>query len=92
MKSTKSMLGSPVRRSVLKAGVTAAITAATTSRSVFAQTPRKIKLTLPWVAEGSNAFLFVALNKGYWKKQGLDVELVRGSGSALAAEAVGVRS
>lgn len=76
------------RRSLLKAGVASASLAAGAYAPVFAQT-RKVKFTLSWVAEGAVAYLYVALNKGYWKKLGLDVEIARGSGSAVAAEAVG---
>ncbi|GAA4323847.1 hypothetical protein GCM10023144_04960 [Pigmentiphaga soli] len=89
MTASDILPASPARRRVLKAGAVTALAAAGGARTVFAQTARKIKFTLPWVAEGSNAFLWVALNKGYWKKLGLDVELARGSGSAMAAEAIG---
>lgn len=50
---------------------------------------RKVKLTLPWVAEGSNAYAFVAKTNGYWADAGLDVEISRGYGSVAAAQAVG---
>jgi NitT/TauT family transport system substrate-binding protein len=50
---------------------------------------RKVKLTLPWVAEGSNAFAFVAKANGYWADAGLDVDISRGYGSVAAAQAVG---
>jgi NitT/TauT family transport system substrate-binding protein len=79
----------PSRRSVL---------AATTLAAPFllsgrprAQSLRKVKLTLPWVAEGSNAFAFVAKANGYWSDAGLDVEISRGYGSVAAAQAVGAK-
>jgi NitT/TauT family transport system substrate-binding protein len=53
------------------------------------QERRKVTFTLPWLAEGSNAFVFVAKAKGYWDELGLDVVVTRGYGSVAAAQAVG---
>ena len=53
------------------------------------QDKRKVSLTLPFLAEGSNAFAFVAKANGYWDEAGLDVQVSRGSGSVVAAQAVG---
>ena len=49
---------------------------------------RKVRLMLPWVAEGSNAYSFVAKANGDWANAGLDVEISRGYGSIAAAQAV----
>lgn len=54
-----------------------------------ASTPRKIKFVLPWLFVGGHAFEFVAAQEG-WKKRGLDVEIVRGTGSGAAAKNVAV--
>ncbi|WP_428492066.1 ABC transporter substrate-binding protein [Rhodopila sp.] len=59
------------------------------SHRLRAAPSRKIRLTLPWVAEGSNAVAFVAKANGYWADAGLDVEISRGYGSVAAAQAVG---
>jgi ABC-type nitrate/sulfonate/bicarbonate transport system substrate-binding protein len=48
-----------------------------------------VKFTLPWVAEGSNLWTFVAKGMGFWEKRGLDVDIARGSGSVAAAQAIG---
>ena len=58
-------------------------------RLVFAQTKKAVHFTLPWVAEGSNLFTFVAKGMGFWEKHGLDVDIARGSGSVAAAQAIG---
>ena len=58
-------------------------------RLVFAQNKKSIQFTLPWVAEGSNLFTFVAKGMGFWEKHGLDVDIARGSGSVAAAQAIG---
>jgi NitT/TauT family transport system substrate-binding protein len=54
-----------------------------------AQPLTKVKYTLPWVPEGSNLYAWVAKNKGFWKKRGLDVEVARGFGSVAATQALG---
>jgi ABC-type nitrate/sulfonate/bicarbonate transport system substrate-binding protein len=58
-------------------------------RLVFAQNKKAVTFTLPWVAEGSNLFTFVAKGMGFWEKHGLDVDIARGSGSVAAAQAIG---
>src|SRR5580700_5028009 len=56
---------------------------------VFAQNKKAVHFTLPWVAEGSNLFTFVAKGMGFWEKHRLDVDIARGSGSVAAAQAIG---
>ena len=75
------------RRAVL--GAAALATPFLLSSRLRAAPLRKVRLTLPWVAEGSNAYAFVAKANGYWTDVGLDVEIVRGFGSVAAAQAVG---
>ncbi len=75
------------RRTIL--GATALAAPFVVSSRLRAAPTRKVRLTLPWVAEGSNAVAFVAKAKGYWADAGLDVEISRGYGSVAAAQAVG---
>ena len=51
-----------------------------------AQTP--IKFTLDWVFQGPTAPFLVALDKGYYKAEGLDVTMDPGQGSAGAVQRV----
>jgi NitT/TauT family transport system substrate-binding protein len=44
----------------------------------------KIKLTLNWKYEGAQAWFFLAQDKGYFKAEGLDVEIDQGEGSAAS--------
>ena len=46
----------------------------------FAQT--KIKMVLNWKYQGPQAWFFVAQDKGYFKAEGLDVEIDQGEGSS----------
>ena len=71
------------RRSVLTTAALASLAGATRAAPL-----RKVRLTLPWLAEGSSSYAFVAKANGYWSDAGLDVEIVRGYGSVAAAQAV----
>lgn len=44
----------------------------------------KIKMVLNWKYEGAQAWFFLAQDKGYFKEEGLDVELDQGEGSAAS--------
>jgi NitT/TauT family transport system substrate-binding protein len=54
--------------------------------SLAAQTPQKVVFALNWFAVGDHAAYWVALDKGYYKARGLDVELQnsKGSGDSIA--------
>jgi NitT/TauT family transport system substrate-binding protein len=54
-----------------------------------AAAPQKITFTLDFEYAGRHAYYFVALEKGFYREAGLDVDIVRGSGSADAIRAVG---
>jgi NitT/TauT family transport system substrate-binding protein len=83
-----SIAGRLSRRRLLRlSGI--AVGGLTLPRLVFAQNRKTVKFTLPWVAEGSNLFTFVAKGMGFWEKHGLDVDIARGSGSVAAAQAIG---
>ena len=43
--------------------------------------PEKIKFQMDWVIGGKHALFYPAVEKGYYREQGLDVELLRGTGS-----------
>jgi NitT/TauT family transport system substrate-binding protein len=64
----------------------AAAALALASLPASAQTP--IKFTLDWVFQGPTAPFLVALEKGYYKAEGLDVSMDPGQGSAGAVQRV----
>jgi len=80
-------LGKHTRREFLaQVGATALGTGL--SVPAIAQSTPHITMTLPWLPQGSQFFSFIARNKGFWKKNGLDVEIVRGFGSGAAIQTV----
>ncbi len=76
------------RRVLLKTAAAGAIVPAV-ARTAMGQAPRKVTLTLSWVAEGASAYPYVAKSQRYWSDAGLDVTIVRGFGSVAATQAVG---
>ena len=68
-----------IARALLLSGVLAFAQA-----DVVAQT--KIRFQLDWVTEGQHAPFWVAQYKGYFKDEGLDVQLDLGSGSAVVVQ------
>ena len=53
----------------------------------IAQT-RQVKFTLPWLAQGSFAFVYVARAKDFMKKRGIDMSIARGFGSFASAQSI----
>jgi NitT/TauT family transport system substrate-binding protein len=50
-------------------------------QQAIAQAPEKVTVRFTWKLKGEYAPLFVALDKRYYKAEGLDVELAEGSGA-----------
>lgn len=77
------------RRFIQLAGAASALGIAAPAIS---QGATKVTFTTSWIPEGPNLFAYVARDKGFWKQNGLDVSVARGSGSGAAAQAVGANS
>src|SRR3977135_2807328 len=52
------------------------------------QAPEKFQFRLNWTLYGEHAGFFVARDKGFYKEEGLDVEILEGSGSTTVAQLV----
>src|SRR5881296_4009726 len=78
------------RRSFLAGSATAAATLAVAHPAVRAQTPAKLKFTLPWIPHGGYTHVFVAKKLGFWEKRGLDVAIDRGFGSGEVCKTLGL--
>jgi ABC-type nitrate/sulfonate/bicarbonate transport system substrate-binding protein len=49
---------------------------------------RQVKFTLPWLAQGSFAFVYMAQAKDFMKKRGIDMSIARGFGSFASAQSI----
>ena len=49
----------------------------------------KITLRLDWVVIGNNSMYYLALDKGFYAEEGLDVEIGPGQGSGSTSQVVG---
>jgi ABC-type nitrate/sulfonate/bicarbonate transport system substrate-binding protein len=49
---------------------------------------RQVKFTLPWLAQGSYAFVYMANAKDYMKKRGIEMSIARGFGSFATAQSI----
>ncbi len=74
------------RRNLLKAAGVVGV--ASMAPAVFAQGSRTVKFTLPWLAQGATAYMYVAQDQGMFKKRGIDIEISRGYGSLAAGQAI----
>jgi NitT/TauT family transport system substrate-binding protein len=54
-----------------------------------AQTPTKVKLRLDWKASGAHAPFYLGKQKSFYKDEGLDLDVISGSGSSDAIKQVG---
>jgi NitT/TauT family transport system substrate-binding protein len=61
--------------------VAVALLATGAPQTVLSQAAEKLTVRFTWKLKGEYAPLFVALDKGYYKAEGLDIELAEGSGA-----------
>lgn len=54
-----------------------------------AQTPEKVTLRLDWVNSGYHAIWYLAIDRGIFKTEDVDLEVLEGRGSAVVAQTVG---
>jgi NitT/TauT family transport system substrate-binding protein len=71
------------RRSALRFCLAAALLGAHCT-AALGQAPTRLRCTLDWRFEGQLAMFMMAKNKGYYEKEGLDVQLDSGAGSTSA--------
>jgi len=76
------------RKSVVLALVAAVAALSTSLTSVNAQQLEKFPFRLNWTLYGEHAPFFVARDKGFYKEEGLDVDILEGSGSTTVAQLV----
>ena len=72
--------GARALRTIVAAGL-ATLLVVGMSQSALSQAAEKLTLRFTWKLKGEYAPLFVALDRGYYKAEGLEVELAEGSGA-----------
>jgi NitT/TauT family transport system substrate-binding protein len=72
---------SPMRRLRTMVAAIGLLLACVAAQPAFAQAAEKLTVRFTWKLKGEYAPLFVALDKGYYKAEGLDVDLAEGSGA-----------
>ncbi|MBK9134253.1 MAG: ABC transporter substrate-binding protein [Betaproteobacteria bacterium] len=76
----------PSRRRAL--ATVAAGAAALAAAPLRAQAPDKVQLQLNWFHLADHSPIYLALKKGYFKEEGIDLTVLRGSGSADSAKKI----
>lgn len=76
------------RKGVVLALVAAVAALSASLTSVNAQQLEKFPFRLNWTLYGEHAPFFLARDKGFYKEEGLDVEIMEGSGSTTVAQLV----
>ncbi|MGI9388296.1 MAG: ABC transporter substrate-binding protein [Methyloligellaceae bacterium] len=73
------------------AAIVACLAASVSPSGTAAADSKKVVFTTDWGYNGRHAYYFVALDKGYYKAEGLDVEILggRGSGTVIKEVAAG---
>ena len=81
-------------KSAAAAGLLAILTTGAPQSVAHAQTLEKLTVRFTWKLKGEYAPLFVALEKGYYRAEGLDVQLSEGNGAqnVLKALAAGIEN
>jgi NitT/TauT family transport system substrate-binding protein len=69
------------RRLIVAGAGLALLSAIAPSQPALSQAADKVTVRFTWKLKGEYAPLFVALDKGYYKAEGLDVDLAEGSGA-----------
>jgi|SRR5579872_6945878 len=65
------------------------LTGASNAQGIAAPSNEKLLIRFTWKFRGDYAPLFVALDKGYFKDEGLDVELAEGAGAETVVKLIG---
>ncbi|MBL8287254.1 MAG: ABC transporter substrate-binding protein [Rubrivivax sp.] len=84
--STRHGAASSTRRHLL--ATAAAGAAALAAGPLLAQAPDKVQLQLNWFHLADHSPIYLALKKGYYKEEGIDLTVLRGSGSADSAKKI----
>jgi NitT/TauT family transport system substrate-binding protein len=80
------------RSQLLRLGLMALALAAAGGAQAFAQAPVKVKMRLDWKGGAQHAPFYLGQQRGYYKQEGIDLEVISGSGSSDTIKQVGSKA
>jgi len=80
------------RSRLLRLGLAALALAAFSAEQADAQTPTKVKIRLDWKGGAQHAPFYLGKQRGYYKDEGLDLDVISGSGSSDTIKQVGSKA
>ena len=80
------------RSQLLRLGFMALVFAALGSAEASAQAPVKVKIRLDWKGGAQHAPFYLGQQRGFYKQEGIDLEVISGSGSSDTIKQVGSKA
>ena len=68
------------------------LVAALSGTTALAQGPAKVKIRLDWKAGAQHAPFYLGRQRGYYKDEGLDLDIISGTGSSDTIKQVGSKA
>ena len=81
-----------MRSRIFRIGLAVLAFAAVGAGQVFAQAPAKVKIRLDWKAGAQHAPFYLGQQRGFYKAEGIDLDIISGSGSSDAIKQVGSKA
>src|SRR5262249_15632564 len=80
------------RSALVRLGFMALMFAVVGAAQAFAQTPAKVKIRLDWKGGAQHAPFYLGQQRGLYRQQGIDLEVISGSGSSDTIKQVGSKA
>ena len=81
-----------MRSHVLRLGLVALALSVVCAAQAFAQTPTKVKIRLDWKGGAQHAPFYFGKQRGFYRAEGLDLDVISGSGSSDTIKQVGSKA
>jgi NitT/TauT family transport system substrate-binding protein len=81
-----------MRSQILRLGLVGLAFAAISASHAFAQTPVKVKIRLDWKGGAQHAPFYLGQLRGFYREEGLDLDVISGSGSSDTIKQVGSKA
>jgi NitT/TauT family transport system substrate-binding protein len=81
-----------MRSQIFRIGLAGLALAAISASHAFAQTPVKVKIRLDWKGGAQHAPFYLGRQRGFYKEEGLDLDVISGSGSSDTIKQIGSKA